>query len=281
MVPTCSTPNTRRRPSRSVEHAAGSHAKMPGPDGPGTCYGWGVEEFGGSGGGVALGTGTEARATPTSVAGASTARLELAAHHTFGVLGCSGDDLVGLLLVDPTGFDGIGRTLFGVGDEGIDQILGIDALLGGDISQGLATPEGLSEFLGLEAEDLGDLASTGRAAPTEVAVATATVAGAFGSGRFEGACDGIDLALGEGAVVYQRLESLGDVSAELSACSLAGFVGTFLGTGRTGYEQCGTGGDAAEGGRCNGGCCEGLLHGTSAPWGIGWCLSGIHHLNLR
>jgi len=207
--------------------------------------------------------------------GATTAGLDLTVDHVFGVLGGSGDDLVGLLLVDTTGFDGVGHPRFGVGNDRVDQVLGVDALFGSDVGQRLAAAEGLAEFLGFEAENLGDLPATGWAASTEVTVAAATVAGAFGSGRFEGASHGIDLVLGEGAVVYQRLESFGDVSAELSACGLAGFVDAFLGTGRAGDEPGGTGSDATEGGRCDRGCCEGLLHGLLLLGGLGGASLGI------
>ena len=163
------------------------------------------------------------------MARATTTGLDLAAHHVLGVLGGTGDDLIGLLLVDTTGFDGGGGTLFGVGDDRVDQVLGVDALFGGDVGERLAVAEGFTELLGFQAEDLGEFASTGRTALAEPAAAVATVTESFRSGRLEGAADCVDLALGEGSVVDEGLERLRDVSTELLAGDFADLVHVFLG----------------------------------------------------
>ena len=127
--------------------------------------------------------------------------------------------------------------------------------VGGDVGERLAAGEGVAELGLLEAEDLGEVGAAAESAMAAMAEP------ALGCGLDEGCDDGVELGLGDGAVVDEALERLAEALTGLrggrSPRRHRG-LGVVLGAGQAGGQEGGAGERSTEGGR-NGGGGKGLL----------------------
>src|SRR5690606_15126097 len=120
--------------------------------------------------------------------------------------------LAGFLAGQSAGLDGTVEVLGHVRDERVDHLLRVDALLSGDVGEGLAVTERLAELAGLHAERLGRVAHAAEpvAPPEARSVAVAATAEearpTAALRREEGVDDLVGLLLGERPVLDERRE---------------------------------------------------------------------------